>query len=441
MAREHRCGGERHVDLDHCVAPAECHRPDLAEEPLDEPLAAVGVDIEYFLDGPRDLVAAESRQEGGEVAAVEKDERSGIPHVGQRYSCPISGRCAREPLVSTLWTLHGLRLPLIVGVELSEEAKAFDRTKPSCAVAPRSVIRATTTRYRTRWREQSIFYYYGAKNQLARYYPPPEWGVVIEPFAGSAAYSQYWRSTIREAILVDKDERTVELWHQLQRMNPEQILALPTPVPGEYYEGIIDSLIKMAAASNGVSAMTGPLACPKRVAGVWEGMMRRMAARVDDVRNWTVLHGDYTEALAHVERSKKFPPGSRFTWFVDPPYSCSSPVRASKTAFPLGHGYREGSSGLDYALLAEWTYTLPGHVVVCEQAGADWLAGFRPLRVHHDSQGGSSGEVYASWSLVAGDVRRCSRCCQPIAGRADARFCSTRCRVAAHRAGRSSGLS
>lgn len=286
-----------------------------------------------------------------------------------------------------------------------------------------------------------MFYFYGAKNQLARHYPPPEWGVIIEPFAGSAAYAQYWRSTIREAILVDKDERTVELWHQLQRMSPEQILALPTPVPGEYYEGIIDSLIKMAAASNGVSAMTGPLACPKRVAGVWEGMMRRMADRVDDVRNWTIIHGDYTEVLRFVERSKRYPTGSRFTWFLDPPYSASVPVRASKTSFPLGHGYREGSASIDYALLAEWVFTLPGQVIVCEQEGADWLPGFRALRQHHDSQGGRSGEVYASWQSVAGNSRRCLRCRQPIAGRADARFCSTRCRVATHRAGRSTALS
>lgn len=222
--------------------------------------------------------------------------------------------------------------------------------------------------------------------------------MIIEPFAGSAGYAQYWRSTIREAILVDSDERVVELWHQLQAMTPEQILALPTPVQGEYYSGIMDSLIKMAAASNGVSKMSGPLACPKRVVGVWEGMLRRMAARVDDVRNWTVLHGDYTEALAHVERSKKYPVGSKFTWFVDPPYEAKSPTRETKAWFPLGDGYREGAGRLDYDKLGSWLQDLPGQVIVCEQAGASWLPGFTHLRDHHDSQGRPSAEVVAVWS-------------------------------------------
>jgi hypothetical protein len=243
-----------------------------------------------------------------------------------------------------------------------------------------------------------MFYYYGAKNQLARYYPAPEWGVIIEPFAGSAGYAQYWRSTIRDAILVDKDERTVELWHQLQAMTAEQILALPTPVAGEYYEGIMDSLIKMAAASNGVSKMSGPLACPKRVAGVWDGMLRRMAARVDDVRHWTVICGDYTEALVHVERNKKYPAGAKFTWFIDPPYEAKAPARETKAWFPLGNGYREGARGLDYLKLAAWLEDLPGQVIVCEQSGASWLPSFTPLRDHHDSQGRPSTEVVSVWN-------------------------------------------
>lgn len=279
-----------------------------------------------------------------------------------------------------------------------------------------------------------MFFYYGAKNQLARYYPPPEWGVVVEPFAGSAAYAQYWRSTIREAILVDKDERTVKLWHQLQAMTAEQIQALPRPVPGEYYDGIMDSLIKMAAASNGVSAMTGPLACPARVAKVWDGMLHRMAVRVDEVRHWTVIHGDYTEALAYVDRSRRYPAGSRFTWFIDPPYQGSETPRRSKTAFPLGNGYREGSIGLDYNKLAAWIEHLPGQVIVCERSGASWHPGFRPLRELRNSQGRPTREVYVSWSSTATD-RRCGHCRQPLTGRADARFCSTTCRVRSHRAG------
>ena len=34
-----------------------------------------------------------------------------------------------------------------------------------------------------------MFYYYGRKKQIAKYYPKPNFNTIIEPFAGSAAYS------------------------------------------------------------------------------------------------------------------------------------------------------------------------------------------------------------------------------------------------------------
>lgn len=253
-----------------------------------------------------------------------------------------------------------------------------------------------------------MFYYYGAKNQLAKHYPAPSWGTIIEPFAGSAGYSQFWRKTIRQAILIEKDERVVELWHQLLRMTPEAILALPTPEVGAYYDQPMDMLIKMAAASNGVSAMAGPLACPKRVVGVWPGMLRRMAARVDDLRNWVVIHGDYTDSIDYVQRH--YPVGSRFTWFIDPPYQPRATT--SKAWTPLGAGYR--GAGLDYAALGAWVDELPGQVIVCEQEGADWHPGFRPLRVNQDSQGRFSQEVIATWERCGSACpRKFSEPCSP----------------------------
>lgn len=36
-----------------------------------------------------------------------------------------------------------------------------------------------------------MFYYYGRKKQLAKLYPKPNYSVIIEPFAGSAAYSLF----------------------------------------------------------------------------------------------------------------------------------------------------------------------------------------------------------------------------------------------------------
>ena len=36
-----------------------------------------------------------------------------------------------------------------------------------------------------------MFYYYGRKKQIAKYYPEPKYDTIVEPFAGSAAYSLY----------------------------------------------------------------------------------------------------------------------------------------------------------------------------------------------------------------------------------------------------------
>jgi len=34
-----------------------------------------------------------------------------------------------------------------------------------------------------------MFYYYGRKKQIAKHYPFPNFKAIVEPFAGSAAYS------------------------------------------------------------------------------------------------------------------------------------------------------------------------------------------------------------------------------------------------------------
>lgn len=239
-----------------------------------------------------------------------------------------------------------------------------------------------------------MFYYYGAKNRLAKQYPSPEWGVVVEPFAGSAGYSQYWRKTIRGAVLFEADERVVALWHQLQGMTSDEVRDIPLPEVGVKYEDpFMDMMIKMAATSNGVMRMSGSLACPKRVVSVWPGMVNRIAKRVDDVRTWTIIHGDYRESLPFVQEN--FPRGSRFTWFIDPPYSTQRTERNVATWTPHGEGYRE--NGLDYIELGEWVRTLPGQVIVCEQNGADWLPDFRPLGDHWDSQGVAVKEVMSAW--------------------------------------------
>ena len=53
----------------------------------------------------------------------------------------------------------------------------------------------------------SVFYYYGRKKQIVSYYPSPNFDTIIEPFAGSAAYSLNGYNWKKNVILVEKDER------------------------------------------------------------------------------------------------------------------------------------------------------------------------------------------------------------------------------------------
>jgi hypothetical protein len=150
--------------------------------------------------------------------------------------------------------------------------------------------------------------------------------------------------------------------------------------------------------------MAGPLKCPARVVKIWDGMIRRMAERVDDVRSWDIIWGDYSDSLDYV--TSKYPMRSKFTWFVDPPYAVQQTVRNSKTWYAHGDGYRE--SAIDYEQLARWVRALPGQVIVCEQAGATWLDSFHSLQTGSwDSQGASTREVIATWKSV--HVRRKQR--------------------------------
>lgn len=60
-----------------------------------------------------------------------------------------------------------------------------------------------------------MFYYYGRKKQIAKYYPLPNYNIIVEPFAGSAAYSLYSNYWNRDVILIEKDEKVVNIWEWL----------------------------------------------------------------------------------------------------------------------------------------------------------------------------------------------------------------------------------
>lgn len=90
--------------------------------------------------------------------------------------------------------------------------------------------------------------------------------------------------------------------------------------------------------------------CWTTMMSLLDGLCARVAAQVEFIRHWRVIHGDYTEA-----------PDIEATWLIDGPYQGEA-----------GEHYRHGSRDIDYAHLARWS-PRRGQVVVCEALGADWL--------------------------------------------------------------------
>ncbi len=198
-----------------------------------------------------------------------------------------------------------------------------------------------------------MFYYYGRKKQIVRHYPPPRYDVIIEPFAGAAAYSLYYNTLVARVILIEKDEKVAAIWKWLiHEATAQDIAALPDLKPGERsteFLHIIHAATKMAFAFKRIKVT--PV-----LARNWEISRRVFAKHLDEIKHWEIICGDYTKA-----------PDIEATWFIDPPYRGEP-----------GMGYRHSSAHLDYAALAKWVEARKGDVICCEGAGADYLP-FRHL--------------------------------------------------------------
>jgi hypothetical protein len=224
-----------------------------------------------------------------------------------------------------------------------------------------------------------FFAYYGSKWSLARLYPAPRYGRIIEPFAGSACYSLHHAE--REVVLVERDPVIAELWRYLLRVTEEEVLALPDLEPGQS----TDDLGVCAAAKSLIGCWLDVSSSAARVKKAqnwmrngghgpfWSTKVRaRVARQLEAIRHWTVVEGDGPAQTIYGEA----------TWFVDPPYQGRA-----------GSHYRYGSKHIDYEQLGVWCRYLPGQVIVCEQAGATWLP-FERLGVVNGQRGKS---VEVAW--------------------------------------------
>lgn len=198
-----------------------------------------------------------------------------------------------------------------------------------------------------------MFYYYGRKKQIVRHYPAPNYDVIVEPFAGAAAYSFCHNSVVSRVVLFEKDEKVADIWKWLIHDATEtDIEALPDLKTGEHsteFLHIIHAATKMAFAFKRIKVT--PV-----LARNWEISRRIFAKHLQLIKHWEIVCGDYTEA-----------PDIEATWFIDPPYRGAA-----------GMGYRHSSAKLNYSELAAWALSRKGDIICCEGEGADYLP-FRHL--------------------------------------------------------------
>jgi site-specific DNA-adenine methylase len=202
-----------------------------------------------------------------------------------------------------------------------------------------------------------FFSYFGSKYRMAKHYPSPLYGVIIEPFAGAAGYSLMYPT--KDVILYDNYEPVVMLWNYLIKVKKEEILNLPVDNDGHEFckeHPVSDCKITEEAkiligfwlTESQTSSSRYPLS--KSRGGNWTERKREMLAnQVNHIRHWKIEKKSYDEIEVNQE----------CTWFIDPPYS------------QAGKRYR--NNAINYQQLAIWCKERQGQAIVCEQSGADWL--------------------------------------------------------------------
>lgn len=213
--------------------------------------------------------------------------------------------------------------------------------------------------------------YYGSKSNIVHLYPPPKYGKIIEPFAGTARYAlKYWD---REVLLIDKYEVVIKIWKWLQLCSPGDILKLPNLTQGQLISSlnICDEAKLFLGMWAGVSS-TSPRNKISPFAALKNGQknqFKNVARNINKIKHWEIVHGSF-------ENIKN----EQATWFIDPPYQFG------------GNAYVE--SDIDFMQLSQWSQNREGQIIVCENTKATWMK-FMPIAKH---RGSSNTTTEAFWT-------------------------------------------
>jgi len=211
-----------------------------------------------------------------------------------------------------------------------------------------------------------MFYYYGRKKQIAKYYPKPIFDTIIEPFAGSAAFSLHGDNWEKNIILIEKDIRVATIWDWLiNKATTKDIQNLPDLKIGDKTSDFFQIL--HAATKQAFKYKT--IKVTPVMARNWECSKRYIEKNLHKIKHWKIICGDYKEA-----------PNVSATWFIDPPYKGNS-----------GNGYNAGSDSVNYTHLAKWALSRKGQIIFCEGKNGDYLP-FKPLLTLNGVAGKKSEE-------------------------------------------------
>jgi len=214
-----------------------------------------------------------------------------------------------------------------------------------------------------------MFSYYGSKSKIVDYYPPPKYGKIIEPFAGSARYSIKYFD--RDITLIDKYDVIVDVWNYLKNATESDILGLPKMKTGDSIDNYNLSDIERKFMGFIVQSSSGMRRTVSPFIRDTTKPLKEISKQLYKIRHWNIYLGDYCNL-----------PNEEQTWFIDPPYQFG------------GGDYKEGNKNINFETLAGWCKSRNGQVIVCENTKAKWMP-FLPMI---DMKGCAFKTTEAIWS-------------------------------------------
>lgn len=200
-----------------------------------------------------------------------------------------------------------------------------------------------------------MFSYYGSKSKIVDCYPPPKYGKIIEPFAGSARYSLKWFD--RDITIVDKYDVVIEVWRFLQQASKQDILSfLKLDLKYRLSDIVEKNSIEWKFLGFLTQAGQGSPADTRTKMSSFEQDIKRIANELFKIRHWNIVNDDYRN-LQNTEQ----------TWFIDPPYQ-----------FGGEHQYKHNNKKINFKELSDWCKSRNGQIIVCENTKADWMD-FKPM--------------------------------------------------------------